>query len=240
MLSDSYIKEWEQEIVQKDYCDRIVKYSKVRKDIHRWYEVFGLQFPHTSENNFRDAWFHYRKLYREHSTYEVISQIATLEEHIQRAEKDSIVFFFQKISELLEVWYFVATERIDLEPTVKYIENALDIYESSKAMPNSWVSIFSKQCNDDISIFASSCLYIFRQRILSKNFTVDVQILLHEIKNKLLELRMGGISIKRINQPGEYYEAFRPYYENLRSFCDKYRMIGLIGVTDVIENIMSK
>jgi hypothetical protein len=240
MLSDSYIKEREQEIVQKDYCDRIVKYSKVRKAMYQWYEVFGLRFPHTSENNFRDAWFHYRKLYREHSTYEVISQIATLEEHIQRAEKDSIVFFFQKISELLEVWYFVATERIVLKPAEGYIKDAVDIYESAIAVPNSWVSILRERCGEDISAFTASCLCIFQQRILSKEFAVDVQVLLHEMKNKVFELRMGGVSIMRINQPGEYYEAFEPYYENLLSFCDKYRMIELLGVTDIMEKMMLK
>ncbi|MDO4327455.1 MAG: hypothetical protein Q4E24_15775 [bacterium] len=104
MSLDSYITEREQEAFQRNSCAKIIGYSKVKKNVREWYKIFGFQFPHTSENNYRDAWFHYRRLYQEHSAFEMTSQIATFDEHIQRAEKDSMVFFFQRASELLEFW----------------------------------------------------------------------------------------------------------------------------------------
>src|SRR5699024_655071 len=107
MLSDKYISDSELNRIKLTYCDKIILFMQFRKDILKWYQAFDFQYPHSSENNYRDSWFHYRKIYQEHSAYEIICQSANFEEHLQRAEKDAIVYFWQKICGILEVWYFL-------------------------------------------------------------------------------------------------------------------------------------
>lgn len=237
MLLDSYITECDHELIQKENCYKITKYSKVRKNVRRWYELFGFLYPHTSENNFRDGWFHYRKLYKEHSTYEVASQAATLDEHLQRAEKDSMVFFFQKVCELLEFWYFVGNKKKIYNISGFYLENVLEIYDHSLENPNSWVKLLKDECNEDIIRFSASCIYVGENRFLTNNFIKEVQQLLHDIKNNVLEIRMGGAQIARISEPGEYNKIFESCFEKLVEFVNRYRIIELLSATDVIEMV---
>lgn len=126
-------------------CKKIERYITVRAEIREWYEAFGLDFPYSSENNFRDSWFHYRKLYQEHSAYEIICQIAMLDEHLQRAEKDSIIYFFQKVSEALEFWQYVAMNEKKTYGVAGEAENAAYcLYNDTADTPNSWVSSLQK------------------------------------------------------------------------------------------------
>lgn len=240
MLLDRYVTESDREFIQHENALKIFQYSKVRKEVRRWFSFFGFSFPHTSENNYRDSWFHYRKLYQEHSDYESTSQIATLDEHLQRAEKDSMIFLFQKVCESLEFWYFVALGMNSFNIDGIYHENALQLYDNSANRKSSWVYLLKDMCNNDIVQFSASCIYVAQKRIFSDRFKVETQKLVHEIKNNVLEVRMGGAQISRIDMPGDYCRLFIPYFNELKDFADRYRIIELLGATDIIERIAER
>lgn len=238
MLVDKYISGFGQETIRKENCKKIERYTAVRAEIKGWYKEFGLDFPYSSENNFRDSWFHYRKLYQEHSAYEIVCQIAMLDEHLQRAEKDSIIYFFRKAGEALEFWQYVAMNEKKAHGAASEAENtAYCLYNDTADAPNSWVSSLQKMYRDDASGFAACCLKVVDRYILTNSFCTDVQKVLHIIKNYVLELRMGGARIQRVGGPGGYLKKFRPCFEQLVEFCDRYRIKELIVVSELIERL---
>lgn len=241
MLVDEYISESAQESIRKSNCEKINNYVTTRETIVKWYDEFGFDFPYSSENNFRDAWFHYKKLYQEHSTYEVICQIATFDEHLQRAEKDSIIYFFQKISESLEFWYYIAMDKKGREQLTGELESDIaDLFIATSGTPNSWVSLLQERYSQNASEFAVCCLKVANTYILTRSFCVNAQKMLHTIKNLVLEIRIGGARIQRLDTPGDYLEKFRPCFEQLKDFCNQYRIKELIVVSELIKKLTTE
>ncbi|MCI9009383.1 MAG: hypothetical protein HFI13_14970 [Lachnospiraceae bacterium] len=236
MSTDRYISEFDQGNVRRNNCAKIDQYITVRENIRRWYTEFGFDFPHSSENNFRDSWFHYRKLYQERSAAEIIGQAATLDEHLQRAEKDSIIYLFQKISEALEFWYHAALNKEESRRGPDDLESGINsMYVHTANTPNRWVSLVQKKYSEDVFGFATCCTRIANRYILTYAFRIDVQNMIHELKNQVLEIRMGGAHIQRMSSPGDYYRKVKPCFERLVSFCSQYRIKELIIVSELIE-----
>lgn len=233
MLPDSYISGIEQEKLQSIYCAKIVSYNEFRKKMRAWYQEFDFEFRDASENNFRDSWFHYRKLYQERSAYEIVCQIANFEEHLQRAEKDTIIYFLQKTSALLEVWYLQdAIEKesfLSDESKNKAVEIYADV-NSSKDWMYSLKNVFS-----DFDEYISACVYIVQTCIVTAEFRREVQKYLHKIKNVILEIRSGGAEIQRMKMPGDCFQKCECYFEELLKLCRKYRIKVLLSMTEEIE-----
>ena len=91
MNTSNYIFDSKLEKIQADYGQEIENYIRIRDSWLEIYGEFGIPFPATSDNNFRDSWFHYRKIYKERNEEEMIRQIANYDEHLQRAERDLVV-----------------------------------------------------------------------------------------------------------------------------------------------------
>lgn len=238
MSTDRYISESARENILGNNCKKIEEYAIVRKKIRIWYNEFGFDFPHSSENNFRDSWFHYRILYQEHSALEIAGQASMLNEHIQRAEKDSVIYFFQKISEALEFWYHAALNKKERDKTEEDIESTLySLYKYTEKTPNSWVVLLQKKYSQDVFRFADCCQKIADKYILTLSFRTDIQKILHTIKNHILEIRMGGAHIQRLDVSGGYYDKFSPCFEQLVSFCNQYRIKELLRVSELVEEL---
>lgn len=235
MSTDRYISEFDQEDVRRNNCRKIDQYRTVREEIRQWYAEFGFDFPHSSENNFRDSWFHYRKLYQERSANEIIGQTATLDEHLQRAEKDSIIYLFQKVSEALELWYDAALNKGKSGGPSDDLESGISsMYIHTAAAPNRWVTLMQKRYSDDVPAFAEHCMRVAERYILTDSFRMDAQNMIHELKDHVLEIRMGGAHIQRMGSPGDYYRKVKPSFERLLSFCGQYRIKHLIIVSELI------
>lgn len=131
MSSDNYISDGKLDEIRKEYGEKIIAFSDVQQQLKGWYDKFGFSYPFSSINNYRDSWFHFRKIWTERSLYEMISQMATLDEHLQRAEKDAVVNFFQMISQKLEFWYGMDKKNIPKECLARIQKNADAVYEGS-------------------------------------------------------------------------------------------------------------
>ncbi len=255
MNSNNYISDYKLDAIRKEYGEKIIAFSKVQQQIKGWYKKFAFVFtpesmpksefiyPHSSINNYRDSWFHYRKIWTERSRYESICHIATLEEHLQRSEKDAVVNFFQIISQDLDFWYCIETQ--DLPETfqehieIKSYVNAY--YEKSKQEEREngqWlISLWDTYgLRDQEASFA----LIYAVQIYFSNFAhvkKQLQELLHLIKNTTLKMRFDASDIRRLEYPGEYVQCCQDSYNAICSFFNEGKNPGiyfLLGITKVV------
>lgn len=246
MLPDSYITDVEQKDIREENCAKLIAFKDLRKILKDWYKELALEYPHTCENNYRDSWFHYRKLYKEHSAYEVVRQAANFDEHLQRAEKDAIIHLSQEIISVLEYWYFIGDyiDESSLESEIfqKDKEDALAIFDAVKdSKPSQWVYDLHRKYLDNNAEFAKECVYIMKNRVYSPDFRKKIQNVLHEVKNIVLDIRTGGAQIERQRKPGYYVLLFKNCYEKVLDVCYEYGLTGLFSVTwTVNEELCSK
>ncbi|OUO24906.1 hypothetical protein [Eubacterium sp. An3] len=241
MLSDKYISDSELNRIKLTYCDKIILFMQFRKDILKWYQAFDFQYPHSSENNYRDSWFHYRKIYQEHSAYEIICQSANFEEHLQRAEKDAIVYFWQKICGILEVWYFLDENKEFGSLSDSEKEEISNICTSTNGqLPDNWVLLLQHCFCCDVSQFKYACVYVVQNYIFQTDFKNQLQILLHKIKSVVLNMRMNGAEIQREDRPGSYMNLCQNIYNELEKFCNRYCFAQIISITENIDVSMQE
>ncbi len=229
MNSSDYIYDFILEETQANNCEEIVNYLTIREKWIGYYSEFGFACPTTSDNNFRDSWFHYRKIYKERSENEIIRQIANYEEHLQRAERDLVVKFFQDVSSSLEKWYLYGLN-LQLEPIGEY-DQIIELwkresgcFDNGDKIKNGWVrSLYlycknNKKTQDD---FYNIVLHVFKAYIWNNEVKITLQKLLHKMKNIVLKVRLGSSEIDRMDKVGQLTEQCVTLYEELVEFCNK-------------------
>lgn len=242
MSSDNYISDYKLGEIRKEYGRKIISFSDVQQQLQKWYLGFGLSYPSSSINNYRDSWFHYRKIWLERSFYEVVCQMATLDEHLQRAEKDAVVNFFQIISQELEFWYCIEKRstldglQAHIQQKVKaaYADAAPEEQENGLWLYRLWSSY------DGIEQEAALALmYAAKEYILdSKELKQQIQRLLHLIKNATIEIRFEASDIRRLRYPGEYLKRYQNCYDTVYAFFAKEENRGLfflLGMTKIVK-----
>lgn len=78
-----------------EYCaDEIYQYGRNYMKLIKVFESYGYRMPVECWHNFRDSWFHYRKLYTRKERISILNEKYAMEEQLLRAWKDAIIFFF--------------------------------------------------------------------------------------------------------------------------------------------------
>ena len=242
MSNDKYIPDSKLDEIRKEYGEKIVSFLTVKRRIDEWYKKFGLPFPSSCINNYRDSWFHYRKIWMERSLHEIICQIATFDEHLQRAEKDAIVNFFQIVSQSLQFWYHVRFQNIPEEFLDNIQQNVGFIYEKGTLEEQKDVQLLSdlwdKYAQDEQEA-SYALIYVAQTYILnSRHMLKQIQQLLHLIKNTTLKIRLEASDIQRIEHPGEYLNQCCECYNKLISFFyqkDNQTLLFLLGMTNIVK-----
>lgn len=242
MSNDKYISDTKLDEMRKEYGEKVVSFLTVKKRIDEWYDYFGFPFPSSCINNYRDSWFHYRKIWMERSLHEITCQIATLEEHLQRAEKDAVVNFFQIISQALQFWHQVKFMNIPEEFMDTIQLNVDFVYGKCPPEERNDVQLLNELWDkygrgEQEASFA--LIYVAQTYLLnSKNTLKQLQQLLHRIKNTTLKIRLGASDIQRIEYPGEYLNQCFECYKNLISYFsqkENQTLFYLLGMTDVVK-----
>lgn len=91
--------------IKSECAEAIADFGMQFHIIQELYDALGLYYPEESNTNFRDSWFHYRKLYTQKDIITVLNEKYGLEEHLLRAAKDAQIYFLQQLTGWLEVWY---------------------------------------------------------------------------------------------------------------------------------------
>lgn len=242
MSGDNYISDYKLDEIRKEYGEKIISFSNVQKKIQKWYSEFGLPYPASSVNNYRDSWFHYRKIWTERSYYEVICQVATLDEHLQRAEKDAVVNFFQILSQELEYWYAIENQdmskeilnRVRQEADSAYMRSGKEDQSNGLWLLGLWNAYGGKEQEASFALIYAAQTYL----LSSKDMKKQIQRLLHQIKNTTIKIRFEASDIRRLEYPGEYVNRYQECYDAVRSFFTKEENKGfffLLGMTNIVK-----
>ena len=216
------------ERIKEECAEEIATFGEQFEFIHRLYEIMGLYYPEECITNYRDSWFHYRKLYKKKDAIEVLNEKYGLEEHLLRAAKDSQICLLQQLGYWIEVWY-----RQDV--WMDYDENESELYEKLLQSPEpNWVRSVESASEGNKELFAHTCLYYYRKYIDSTEMRNKLKALLHSIKNLILDLRLSGINISRPNDKVDYIRKCVEVYNNMCESLLEVRMIYLISSTSVI------
>lgn len=235
MMTDNYLTSEEVWELQRKYCNRLLEFGEFRYRIKQLYMNYRMFYPNASENNYRDAWFHYRKMYAQHNTYDVISQIANFEEHLERAEKDAIIYFEQHVCEILEWWQRFVKSGYQYKTDIDILRMAINKYEESANNSVKWgISILEEYSENDLMIAEMFC-YVMQEKIWTKQHAIQFREIIHRFKNSVLEIRMNGAGIHRSNKVGSYWDFCIGELEELLLLVKECDMAEFFGVYDLLE-----
>ena len=91
--------------IKTECAEAIADFGMQFHIIQELYDELGIYYPEESNTNYRDSWFHYRKLYTKKDIITILNEKYGLEEHLLRAAKDAQIYFLQQLAGWLEVWY---------------------------------------------------------------------------------------------------------------------------------------
>ena len=218
-------------LIRKKCADSIFDFSEMFETMHELYEEFGLYYPKECNTNYRDSWFHYRKLYLKRDEISVLNEKYGLEEHLLRAAKDAQIFLLQQLGEWLGIW-----ENYDI-----YIarDNSGDTeYQSLLAQvpleSENWVRSLWILCGKSKPLFASACLYRFENEIYTKELQKKLQSLLCSVENLILDLRLGGVNIYRPLDNSFYFAQCVNICDSIAVSLRETGMLYLLSSTELI------
>lgn len=218
----------EPELIKENCADEIADFGKQFKRIHKLYDNLGLYYPEECNTNYRDSWFHYRKLYKKKDEISILNEKYGLEEHLLRSAKDAQICFLQQLGYWLEIWYryddFLVCNNARVSEYEKLFQN----------LNTNWVRSIEEACPDDNELFANACLYYFLHHINSDVVKKNLQILIHSIKNLILDLRLGGVNISRPIDNIDYFRRCVAVFNKMCISLQKSGMLYLISSTGVI------
>lgn len=240
MSNSDYIYDFELENIQTNNCKQIENYIKLREKWLVYYEEFGIKYPLTSDNNFRDSWFHYRKIYKERSKDEAVREIANFEEHLQRAERDLAVKFLQDISCSLEKWYLygLKEQKLNIDKSVNFIKEwnkCFGCFDSNNIIKREWANSlydFCRSNNKNADEYRENFSVIFYTYVWNDKFKYELQKMLHKIKNIVLQVRLCSTEIDRTDSVGRLTERCSLVIDELLEFCKQYyiKEVVFLGV----------
>lgn len=238
-----YIFDFRLEEIQADNCKQIQNYLDLRKKWKKYYKEFGFTYPATSDNNFRDSWFHFRKIYKERNRDEIIRQIANYEEHLQRAERDLAVKFFQDISSSLEQWYLIGLNssqeltRANAQ-LMELCKNESGCFDEKNEIRSDWAYVFYEYCQKhqkSQTDYIHMVIWFFKTYLWNNELRGALQKILHEVKNIILHIRLGSSEIHRVNKIGQLTEDSSKICGDLLEFCDTYGLKQAIILIHMYE-----
>lgn len=196
--------------------------------MYKLYEQLGLYYPEECNTNYRDSWFHYRKLYKKKDYVAILNEKYGLEEHLLRTAKDAQICFLQQLGYWLEVWYRHDDYMVcDMTKVSEYER----LYQD---LDKNWVKSIYFLTKGDEELFANACLYRFLCEIDSEKLERNLQMLIHSIKNLILELRLGGINISRPVDNICYLKRCVVVFNEMCKSLQEVGMLYLISSTALI------
>lgn len=240
MNNKDYILDFRLKDIQTENCKQLVDFIVIRDRWSELYRKYGVTYPATSDNNFRDSWFHYRKIYRERDEEQLACQLANFEEHLQRAERDLAVKFFQDISFCLEQWYRLGLQEknmttVKCERIVESFINQTDFVNENNRMDCGWVISLNTICqkeNCTVLEFSEIVKSVFKQYVWCEDIRKGIQNILHDIKNIVLDIRLSGSEIYRTEHIGVVTRQCFKVIDEFERFVDNccLREIIFLGI----------
>ena len=225
-------------LIKAKCADEIFEFDRFFQTMRELYDGFGLYYPKECNTNYRDAWFHYRKLYTRKDMISALNEKYGLEEHLLRALKDAQIYLLQQLGEWLEIWYDYNRY---LECDHSRDQDYSAVLKKLSPDEKNWVSCVWKLSEGNEELFAHICLYWFEKEIASsKKLQNKIRELICGIKNLILDLRLGGINIYRPTDNSYYLEKCVNIYNGICLSLQESGMLYLISSTELIWDICKR
>lgn len=188
-------------------AQKISMYYKYLYILEKWFEEAGWELPLPCRTNFRDSWFHFKKLYERKDYIKIVQEDYALEEHLIRAVKDAIICYYQLYIKKIEVVYKVLraeklTEMITTENMDAIEEYAKRVNVSEKGWT---LKLYGEMGNpENLKMFLQTVAYVYSRDVDQKKAAESLQVCLHRVKNYYSKLRLNGTEIHRPANEGEY------------------------------------
>lgn len=211
------------------------KYLGYLKIMSEWFHEINEELPVPCRTNYRDTWFHYRKIYEHRDYIKVVQEQYALEEHLIRAIKDGINCYFQNYIDGLEIIY----KAIKSEEFQSRAEN--DIYaivgkgKAPLIMEKNWeIKLLEnlETCRRESDFPKAVCAVWAKEMDLERTAGM-LQRSLHKIKNYCMKLRLDGTEIYRPADDEEYIKECTKVYNEL---IDTLEELKLKNVWDVLAD----
>lgn len=225
-----YLSDGDQMKFRAHSSELIIQYYDCLKKANEWLDELGYKLPMSCRTNLRDAWFHYRKMYNQRVYNTVLQEQYALEEHLIRALKDAINYYYQEYLLLLECVYSqkdnIAQKNVQAEALFKEWKLSEDI----KHISGEWLINLREAAekNGMLLDYPALARYFYWTRIYSFDTKRILQFNIHKIKNFCMDLRMNGTKIYRPIDDQEYTDQCILVYNDLMNDIDSCKLKNLI------------
>lgn len=226
MMKEDYGLSSDQDSIKRECADTITEFGHQFQVMQSLYRELGLPYPIECRTNYRDSWFHYRKLYNQKDDISILNEKYGLEEHLLRAIKDAQINFLQQVGQWLEVWYQYAEMSEDSADEVEY--------KPFDELGANWVNGVWKASGGNEEKFSRDCIHYYKNHIYSVERNNQLQNLVHSLKNLVLDLRLGGVNIFRPTDHVKYVRQTIAIYVEIGNALKESRMLYLLPATALI------
>ena len=188
-------------------AQKISVYYEYLSILEKWFSEAGWELPLPCRTNFRDAWFHFKKLYERKDYVKVVQEEYALEEHLIRAVKDAIICYYQIYIRRIEIVYqFFRTGNLTDCILQEHLKDIKRNAEFITVHTDNWTMELYKRLEEPVNmdIFMETVCYVYCRDMDLKQVAEQLQSCLHKIKNYYSKLRLNGTDIYRPVSEEEY------------------------------------
>ena len=200
-------------------ADDIERYLYFLGILEKWYDEINEPFPLPCRTNYRDAWFHYKKLYEQKDYIKVVQEQYALEEHLIRSSKDAINRYFQiYVMYMEEVYHHLLSGRyVSSQEEKNALDDIIVKYNLSVDIKEKWaLRLYNELEKYNLEMYYCSLVkYIYYRNMNYSDVLRVLQKSIHSIKNYCAKLRINGTNIYRPIDGNEYMDECIEIYENL-------------------------
>lgn len=216
-------------------ADKLIMYFKYLDSLDKWFRESGLELPLACRTNFRDAWFHFKKLYERRDYVKIVQEEYALEEHLIRAVKDAIICYYQiYIRKIERVYGYLSNDKLKTCVSSENIQKIKCKISSVTIDTKKWDFEIKKHINPDtnMQLYLEAVCYIYSRDIDSQKVAKQLQKCLHMIKNYYSKLRLDGTDIYRPSSDEAYMEECEDVFVKMMECLEENRLERSIHIID--------
>ena len=208
------------------------------KLMEKLYDLEKIDFPTQCRTNFRDAWFHYKKVYERFDSIKVYQEQYAMEEHLIRILKDAITVLFNKYAYWIENVYYLLEEKqavlgvLTTSKVDEFYSECIDIRIDS----DYWYNAIQKRICKEKGILDKKkdaaikdvTLRLFLEQADIKAYRVVLQECMHKIKNYSLRTRLEGIEIYRPENSDAYLDDCADVFGDILFKLKEHRIYSVL------------
>lgn len=230
MPINSILNYEEKKNIQNQVFESVSNAVECLNSIASAYRVFNLDLPMPSYANFRDAMFHYVKIYDNVNFSTVNGNVYALNEHLQRSIKDSLLWLLNNIVDWIQCFCIdhgngLSEKSIAVKKEIdaKFPEFVNISFWSIDFFKNVTIHLEEKFVGkkrdkelDDICL--NYCAEVFQKKDVSN--LIELRRYLHSFKNHILKIRSASTIIEKPYSNNIEVEGLIKEIENFYNFMD--------------------